>query len=128
MATLKVERPVTRSHLRFIVAVVDGCVELEWAVLELLGSGVRPQNIQMFFAHQKPTHARSVGLPCNQLRVTLQSLEDLLELGAPISTEYEEELKAGRHLMLVNVYRDNDAMMVAAILGKAQSHAGRILD
>ncbi len=128
MATLEVERPVTRSHLRFIVAVVDECIELDWAARELLGSGVRPQNIQMFFTHQKPSHARSIGLPCSQLRVTLQYLEDLLELDAPISMEYEESLKAGRHLLLVNVYRDSDAMMVAAILGKAQSHAGRILD
>ena len=128
MATLKVERPVTQSHLRFIVAVVDGCVGSDWAVLELLGSGVRPQNIQMFSAHQKPTHEKSAGGPCGQMQVTLRYLEDLLELDTPISLEYAESLKAGRHLLLVNVYRDNDAMMVAAVLGKAQSHAGRILD
>ena len=114
-------------NLRFIVAAVDGCAELEWAVHELSAAGSPGQNIQTFYAHQNPVHFRPAGLPFGQLQVTLQYLEDLLGLDASTSLEYGEYWTAGRHILLANVYQDNDAETVAAILGRARSHAGRIL-
>ncbi len=110
-----------------MVAVIDGCIESEWAVLELSGTGSRPQNIQMFYAHRKPIHPKPIGLPFGRLQVMFQYLEDLLELDASTSREYEEHMKAGRHILLANVYCDSDAKTVASVLGRAQSHAGRIL-
>ena len=127
MAIRESESTATQFHLRFIVEVVDGCIESEWAVRELLGSGLLPQNIQMFYAHQKPVHLKSIGLPLGRLQVTFQYLEDLLGLDASSFKEYEEYWKAGRHILLANVYQDSDAKTIAVILGKAQSHAGRIL-
>lgn len=127
MATRESKSLETQTHLRFIVAVVDGCIESEWAVLELSATGLIPQNIQMFYAHRKPIHARSIGLPFGRLQVTLEYLEDLLVLDASISREYEEHWQAGRHILLANVYRDSDAELVASVLGKAQSHTGCIL-
>ena len=127
MATQRLESPETQTHLRFIVAVIDRCVESERAVPELLGAGLLPPNIQLFYAHQNPAHADSIGLPFGRLQVTLQYLEDLLVLDAPISREYQEYWEAGRHILLANVYRDSDAKTVAAVLGKSQSHTGRIL-
>ena len=127
MAIREPESTATQFHLRFIVAVVDGCIESEWAVRELLGSGLLPQNIQIFYAHQKPVHLKSIGLPLGRLQVTFQYLEDLLGLDASSFKEYEEYWKAGRHILLANVYQDSEAKTIAVILGKAQSHAGRIL-
>ena len=127
MASREIDSPETQTHLRFIVAVVDGCIESEWAVLELLGAGLLPQNIQMFHAHQTPIHAKSIGLPLGRLQVTLQYLEDLLGLDDSISRKSEEYWKAGRHILLANVYRDSDAEKIAAVLGKAQSRTGYIL-
>ena len=127
MATRESESTATQFHLRFIVAVVDGCIESEWTFRELLGSGLLPQNIQMFYAHHKPAHIKSIGQPLGRLQVTLQYLEDLLGLDASTFKEYEEYWKAGRHILLANVYQDSDAKTIAVILGKAQSHAGRIL-
>ena len=127
MATRELESTETQFHLRFIVAVVDGCTESERAVRQLLGAGLLPQNIQMFYAHQRPVHFKSIGLPFGRLQVTLQYLEDLLGLDASTSREYGEYWNAGWHILLANVYQDSDAKTVAAILEKAQSHAGRIL-
>ena len=127
MATRESESPETQFHICFIVAVIDGCIESEWAVLELLGTGPRPQNIQMFYAHQKAIHSKPIGQPFGRLQVMFQYLEDLLGLDASTSREYEEHMKAGRHILLANVYCDSDAKTVASILGRAQSHAGRVL-
>ena len=127
MATQELESPETQTHLRFIVAVVDGCIESEWPVVELLDAGLLPQNIQMFYHHQNPIHAISIGLPLGRLEVTLKYLEDLLGFDSSTSREYEDHWKAGRHILLANLYRDSDARTVAAILGKAQFHAGRLL-
>ena len=127
MAIREIDSPETQTHLRFIVAVVDGCIESEWAVLELLGAGLLPQNIQMFHADLTPIHEKSIGLQFGRLQVTLQYLEELLVLDDSISRKYEEYWKAGRHILLANVYRDSDAETIAAVLGKAQSHTGYIL-
>lgn len=127
MATREVAVPETQPHLRFIVAVIDGCIESEWAVLELSGAGLRAQNIQMFFDHRKPVHVKSAGPSLGRLQVTFQYLEDLLGLGPSTSMEYESHWAKGRHVLLANIYRDSDVRKAAAILGLAHSHAGRIL-
>ena len=127
MATREVAIPETVSHMKFILAVVDGCIESEGAVIELLGIGSLPENIHMFYAHRKPIHEKSIGLPLWHLHVTLRYLEDMLGLDASISREYEEYCEAGRHVLLVNVYRESEAKTVSSILGRAQPRAGRIL-
>ena len=116
-----------QSQLRFILAVIDGCNESERAVLQLVGACSRPQNIQMFYAHKMADHSATPGLTIGRLQVVFQYLEDLLGLDDSMSREYEEHMSAGRHVLLANVYCDSDAESVASILGRSQSHAGRVL-
>ena len=127
MATGDLASLETQFDLRFMVAVIDGCLESEWALLELLEHGPRPRNIQMFYAHRKEIHSKPIGQPFGRLQVMFQYLEDLLELDTSTAREYEEQMKAGRHVLLANVFCDNDAKTVASVLGKAQSHNGRVL-
>ena len=127
MATREPESPESQFHLGFIVAVIDGCLKSEEAVFELLETGLQQQNIQMFYSHRKAVHPKPIGLPFGRLQVMFQYLEDLLELDASTSQEYEEHMRSGRHVLLANVYCDNDAKTVASVLGRAQSHNGRIL-
>ena len=61
MATREVAIPETVSHMKSILSVVDGCIESEGAVIELLGIGSLPENIHMFYAHRKPIHEKSMG-------------------------------------------------------------------
>ncbi|NQW22873.1 MAG: hypothetical protein HQ475_05450 [SAR202 cluster bacterium] len=127
MVARESESPETQFDLRFMVAVIDGCIASEWAALELLGNGSRPQQIQMFYAHRGQVHSKPNGLPFGRLQVMFQYLEDLLGLDASASSEYEEHMRSGRHVLLANVYCDNDAKAVASVLGRAQSHNGRVL-
>ncbi|MCH7841733.1 MAG: hypothetical protein J4N86_09635 [Chloroflexi bacterium] len=127
MAVRELGNSEGQSQLRFILTVVDGCIETERSVRELLGSGLRQQNIEIFYDHQMPVHADSIGLPSGRLKVTLQYLEDLLGLDASTSMEYEGYWNAGRHILLANVSQDNDAEIAVAVLGKAGSRTGRIL-
>ena len=121
------ENSQTQSQLRFLVAVLDKCTESERAFLEISESVSRPQNIQLFYDHQEDAHSPRVLLPVGRLRVMFQCLDDMLGLDDSTSDEYEDHMKAGRHVLLANVYCDNDAETVASILGRAQSHSGRVL-
>ena len=116
-----------QSQLHFILAVIDGCSESERAVLQLLESGSRPQNIQLFYAHHQAVHAVPAGLPAGRLQVMFQYLEDLLGLDDSTSKEYGEHVNAGGHVLLATIYSDSDAETVASILGRTQSHDGRVL-
>ena len=116
-----------QSQLRFVVAVLNKCTESERAFLEISESVSRPQNIQMFYDHREEAHSQQIWLPFGRLQVMFQYLDDLLGLDSSTSDEYEVHMKAGRHVLLANVYCDNDAETVASILGRAQSHSGRIL-
>ena len=116
-----------QSQLRFLVAVLDKCAESEKALLEISESVSRPQNIQLFYDHREDAHSQQIWLPFGRLQVMFQYLDDLLGLDTKTSDEYEDHMKAGRHILLANVYFDNDAETVATILGRAQSHSGRIL-
>ncbi len=127
MAIRESENLQLQSQLRFILAVIDGCNESERAVLQMLESGSRPQNIQMFYAHDQAVHPMPAGLPAGQLQVMFQYLEDLLGLDDSTSKEYGEHVKAGGHVLLANIYRDSEAETVASILGRTQSHDGRVL-
>jgi hypothetical protein len=121
------EHSQDQSQLRFLVAVINECKESERAYLSLSEAVSRPQNLQMFYDHRVANHPRSVWLPFGQLQVMFRSLEDLLELDDSTTKEYEAHFKAGRHILMANVYGDRDAETAASILGKAQPHAGRIL-
>ena len=127
MAIRESENLQLQSQLRFILAVIDGCNESERAVLQMLESGSRPQNIQMFYAHEQAAHPMPAGLPAGRLQVMFQYLDDLLGLDDSTSDEYEDHMKAGRHVLLANVYCDSDAEAVASILGRSQSYSGRVL-
>ncbi len=127
MATLEQGSLETQFDLRFMVAVIDGCIDSEWAVMELLKNGPHKQNIQIFYAHRKEVHSKPVGQPFSRLQMMFQYLEDLLELDPAASKVYEDHMRAGRHVLLANIYCDNDARAVASVLGKAQSHHGRVL-
>ncbi len=123
MAIRESENLQLQSQLRFILAVIDGCNESDRAVLQMLESGSRPQNIQMFYAHDQAVHP----MPAGHLQVMFQYLEDLLGLDDSTSKEYGEHVKAGGHVLLANIYCDSEAETVASILGRTQSHDGRVL-
>ena len=130
MAVRESRNPETvqaQSQLRFILAVIDSCNASERAVLQLSEVCSRPQNFQMFYAHKMADHSTTPGLTIGRLQVVFQYLEDLLGLDDSMSKEYEEHMNAGRHVLLANVYCDSDAESVSSVLGKAQSHAGRVL-
>ncbi|PKB58517.1 MAG: hypothetical protein BZY83_06600 [SAR202 cluster bacterium Casp-Chloro-G2] len=113
--------------LRFLVAAIDGCSESEGTIARLLASGSPPQNIQMFYAHRRSLHPDPIGLPFGRLHLMFQYLEDLLELDSSTAHDYEEHMKAGRHILVANVYSENDSKKVAAILGQGHTHDGRVL-
>ncbi len=125
--SIRQESTGIQSQLHFMVGVIDDCIDSEMAITELIRQGFQPQKIQMFYTHKLEVHSEPLGFPIGRLQVMFQYLEDLLGLDDSTSKEYEEHMGAGQHVLLANIYSNDDADLVSSVLKRTQSHTQRVL-
>jgi len=127
MAVQVLESQAPMSSTNFVIGVIDDCDKSERAVLSLMEGGLPPKNVRMFHGHHMPEHIDSTRGRLGQLTLTLGYLQELLSVEGFMLGEYEAHWNAGRHVLLIDVHRDDQVRELAAALASRQAHTIRVL-